>query len=216
MGAQTVHSERMSLGGPGQLWFALEGTITSAYAPTATGGKFVKGNDVATKVPGFSGFLPVGDFANPVSIDYAITVEEIEVENSLEVVINLVTKRTFTIKAELADLNISNWALLQNAALTSWNGTPGATGVAKFTPVDPGSEVRYQALWCAQDDTDIVVGYKVLQVGALSEKKGKGKAGQSTWAGEWKGELPPAAVSTTMYNRWMTGAGRAATVATDV
>lgn len=215
-GTQTVHPERLSYGGPGVLWGCNTlGTIDSSFAPTVAASKFTQGNTTGG-VPGNALFLPFGDLGAPTGIDYSITVEELDVENSLEVVVNLVTKRMLTINATLSDHNLSTYGFIMNAPGSAWNGTPSASGAAKFTPVNPGSEAHLQLVWESVALDDLVVVYKALQVGSVSEKHGKGKSGQSTWAVSFKGELPDSTVATTLFTRYLCGTARAATVSGDV
>lgn len=218
MGSQTVHAERLQFGGPGQLWAAPDLTQDDTYAPVATAGKFTVGT-AAGDVPGDAAWLPLGDLGSAVSIDYAITVEEINVENSYEVVANMVTKRVLSIKAELVDMNMTNYALVMNAGLPGggWTGTPDATtGVAKFTPPALGNEQKVQLMWVSNDNTDLILVYRALQTGSVTEKKGKGAAGRSSWSLDFKGEMPDSALAGTLFNRWRSGPGAAPTLSTDV
>lgn len=214
-GTQSVHAERLAYGGPGMLWTAPTGNIDSTYAPAVSGSRFTQGI-TPTDVPGDSAFLPVGDLGAATSIDYTITVEEIDVENSYEVVANIVTKRVLSIKFTMSDLNMTNYSLVMNALPSAWNGTPSATGAAKFTPPVIGQEGRIQLVWMSVACDDLIVAYQMMQVGSITEKRGKGKAGQSMWAVDMKGEMPPSTVASCLFNRFMCGASRGATLPTDV
>lgn len=215
MGTQTVHPERMQYGGPGQLWAAPLATLTSAYAPAGTGGAFTQGT-TATSVPGNAAWVPLGDFGSPTQFDYTFNTEEITVENSYDPVATVATGRRISVKAELVDWTLWQYQLALSAATTAWSGTPTATTTAKFTPPAPGQEGRYQLLWQSQDNTDVMVVYQTIQVGNISERRGKGAAGRASLAVEFKGELPAASVATSLFNRWRIGANAAATLSTDI
>lgn len=207
-----TQSNRIEIG-PGKLWLAPLGTITSAYAPISSGNVFTLGS-TSNDVPGNAAWIPIGASKSGGEFDVTLTTADVTVEELYDPVKVVPTARKTGFKFEMAQINTTNWAIAVNNATSAWNGTPSATGVAFMDPPAVGSETRYQLLFCNNDQDFVLVLWQVLQIGSLAEKFQKG-ANYSTLLADWNAEIPPVAVAPQPWRIYVTGSDWGATVNTE-
>jgi hypothetical protein len=198
-----IHKERYDVGA-GKIWLADTGTITDSYSPAAVGGKFVLGSG-ATNVPGSGTWFPVGATNAGSTLTIGRSSEKLMVEESNYPVKIVSTDASCVFEFSFASLSVRAWRFACAAASGAWSGTPtSTTGVAKFTPPNPGDEVHMQLMWINNDNDDLIVLYDVFQTGETARAaKRKELAGLAV---KMEGQFPDSTVSTVLYNRFVTGA----------
>lgn len=216
------HADRRRYGA-GKLFVAPLGTITSAYAPVSTGSKFVLGTS-ATNVPGSTAWLPLGYTAEGHTFTQSVDTDDDTAAESLYPVATPVTGKTARWAVTLKTVNLTTLRVALNAfdasstVVTNVSGSggqvPGVSTVVKVKPPVAGSEVRCQFLWINNDDDDVIVGYRALNVGDFERAFKKGAEGQDVPL-EFNLELPETTISTTPYDEYLTGASYIETVSAD-
>lgn len=201
--------------GAGKLWGYTLGTpvVTSAYAPTGTGGLFTQGSS-ATNVPGAAGWLPLGITEDGMEFTVGFDTDN---DNSAEYYYShktVVTGQTGSLKATLKTVNLTNLRLALNAATSAVSATPSATQAAKLTPPLPGQEVRCQLMWEALDNNLVIVMYQALQTSDVGLQGRKGADGMVLDL-EFMLEQPDASVAPTPWDTWVIGTTWAESVSTE-
>lgn len=193
MATPTINGDQIKFG-PGKLYMAPDGTITEAYTQTSfdvVSSAFPLGTS-AGEVPGDAAWVALGATKEGSMFNVSLDVAEAEVAESLAPVKYITTKRAAKASFELAQINMDNLEFALNGG--TWAGTPGPISAAMYTPPLIGDEQRANFLWVGQDNDEILIGYRVLQVGELSIARKKG-AEYATLTMELQFELPDPDIS---------------------
>jgi len=176
------------LRGPGILYSSPLGTAFPAN--TVAAGKFAT-------TPFGAGWVALGSTAEGSEFSDQLSVEGIEVAESLYAVVQVSTGREASWTTAFAEVNRTNIKAGLNGGTSTTTGTAG-TELTTVGPPALGSEVRNQIGWQSEDDTVRFLGYQVLNVGALGFKFGKG-TDLASISIEWKFEKPSTTEPWVMY-----------------
>lgn len=152
---------------PGNLFRAPLGTALPAN--TVAGGVFT---DLWSAVPAW---VQMGMTTSGTDISTTLTVNPIELAESLDPVAYRTVSRANMVSFALASITATNMAQAMNGALTTVTGT-GATTLTRVTPPLPGTEVRCMIGWESLDATVRWFGYQVVNSGTISVKMNKAPA----------------------------------------
>lgn len=177
------------LRGPGILYLATS-LATALPANTVTAGKFAS-------TPFGAGWNPVGSTAEGSEFSDQLSVEGIEVAESLYAVVQVSTGREASWKTQLAEINKTNLKASLNGGTSTTTGTAGSE-LTEVGPPSLGSEVRNLLGWQSEDDTVRFFGYQTINVGSLSLAFGKGTT-LATLSMDWKFEKPSTTAPWVMY-----------------
>jgi hypothetical protein len=193
MPAITVPTDQLALG-PGYLYWAP--LATAAPANTVAGSVFTDAWS--------GGWIPLGATDNGHELGYALSVDEVEVEEYLDPIKYVTVKRVISVKFAGVQIGATAMKRAVNGGTITVTGTT-ATTLSKLSPVAVGQEVRAMIGWESSDFTERFVGYQALQIGSLSIKRQKGAA-KATLDLEFKFEQPSA--GTSPWDYWTAGAVR--------
>lgn len=112
------------------------------------------------------------------------TFEEIEVAEELDPIRVVATKRVATVKFEMAEISVTNLQRALNGGTTS-----SVSGYTRFVPPDLGAETRKALYWRADDGTEQLTVFRVLQVGTVTIPRKKAPA-KAKIPVEFKIEIP--------------------------
>ncbi len=197
--------------GAGALYWAPAGTVDATYTPAGTGSKFTIGTDDDAKVPGFTGFLPLGITTEGMTFTGSFTTEN---DESAEYYVPhkiMVTGQAESLAVTLKTVNLTNLRVAMNAGTSSvTGGTPSATQAVRIRKPDPGAEKRSQLMWISQDEDMVLVIYSALQTGDFTIAGRKGVEGINLPL-TFTVEQPDISISPVSYDIWVIGASYAET-----
>jgi hypothetical protein len=95
-------------------------------------------------------------------------VEPVRVAELFDPVKYSTTDRAGSMAFSLASWTLANWKLAMNGGTLALVSGTGATQLNKYTPAQPGSEVRMQLGWESLDGTVRIVAYQVINGGEVA------------------------------------------------
>lgn len=155
--------------GPGLLYIAAAQT-TEIATPTAT-------------IPSAT-WTAIGYTEDGSEFTVDPTFEDVEVAEELDPVKVVATKRQTTIKFEMAEISVAHLQYALNGGTTST-----VSGYTRFVPPDLGTETRKALYWRADDGTEQLTVFRVLQVGTVTIPRKKAPA-KAKIPVEFKVEIP--------------------------
>lgn len=211
MASPAAHAERERYG-PGKLWIAPLGTVTSTYTPTVAASLFTQGT-TATGVPGATTFLPLGRTNEGMELSYSIETEDDTPAESFDPHRTIMTGRTASLAVSLRQINLTNLRAAFNL-MGSTITAPTATAFSRVSPPSPGSESYCQIMWESDANDMIIIMYKTLQVGEFSLAGRKGAESMRLEL-EFRGNQPDSSVATVPVDILVAGVTYAETVSGD-
>lgn len=179
--------------GPGLIRYAPLGTTI----PTITA--------AASKVSGtWTNWLEVGATDEGLTYSESTDTEDVRVAESLYAVRTVTTGKTGSVAFAMSHINDLNWKIACNGGTITVTGT-GATKLSSYVPPLAGAEVRIMLAFQSLDDDELIVWPQVFNSGGFETARA-GFADKHVLPVEFTVELPDAAVMTTPYRRWTTGA----------
>ena len=146
-------------------------------------------------------WISLGATKEDSTFQYATTVEAMSVAEFFDPIKYATTERAGNIAFALANYTLHNLKRAMNGgvgAITPTSGT-GATTLAVFEPVAPGSEIRVMIGWESSDNTTRIVMRQTIQGGEMSSEFAKAPA----FAGipcTFNFEVPPAGAVFSIYS----------------
>lgn len=115
--------------GPGRLYVAPIGTTEPASASAA--------------LP--SAWIALGYTEDGTTFTVSLTSEDIEVEEEIDPILTVNTKRANTLAVQMAEITKRNWGIALGSGILANDATA-------FEPVTPGSEVKVMMVWDSNED----------------------------------------------------------------
>lgn len=145
------------LSDPGYLFWAPLGTAIPTHSVTAS-----KFTDVWT-----APWVPLGATDAGSTLTYSTSVEPIAVAELFDPVKYATTERSGNISFALADWTLANWKRAMNGGVITVTGATTTT-LNKYTPAQPGNEIRAMLGWESLDATVRLIAYQCINGGEVS------------------------------------------------
>jgi hypothetical protein len=113
-------------------------------------------------------WIPLGATEEGSTFSYSTSVEPVRVAELFDPVKYSTTDRAGSMAFSLASWTLANWKLAMNGGTLALVSGTGATQLNKYTPAQPGSEVRMQLGWESLDGTVRIVAYQVINGGEVA------------------------------------------------
>jgi hypothetical protein len=146
------------LSDPGYLFSSPLGTALPTF--TVAGSKFTDAWPVA--------WVPCGPTEEGSTLSYSTSVEPIRVAELFDPVKYATTDRAGSMAFSLASWTLTNWQMAMNGGTLALVSGTAATQLNKYTPAQPGAEVRRQLGWESLDGTVRIVAYQTINGGEVA------------------------------------------------
>lgn len=164
------------------------GIVLAAPLATADPTHVVAGSVFTDDWASSSGWALIGATREGFDWSQSIATEQLEVAESLDTFITLVTGRTTGARFEMAYLNRTNLGIAMNGGTNSTVSGSGATLLSKYVPPTLSGVVRRKIGWESDDHTVRWIGYQALNTGDVNPQHRKNNyAGLPT---DWSLEIP--------------------------
>lgn len=137
-----------------------------------------------------SGWTLVGATREGFSWNSAISTTDLEVAESIDRWLTIVTGRTTGAAFDMAYVNLANLATAMNGGTTATVSGSAATLLSSYVPPAPSAIVRKQIGWESEDGTVRWIGYQGLQSGTVTFAPKK--ADYASFPTTWNLEIPSA------------------------